>query len=146
MAHGLRGQLSIELFLALALFLVVIVWTANYVNSFAASSSQATASVQAQAIASASVHALDAACAWGTNVTFHLPCAVEAGNYTLVNITLAQGGWVRAWIPAFNATANRTIACPGVGGVVYRCEGERGPTACANKTGSMVGLQIGGCP
>lgn len=142
-----RGQVSVELFFSLALFMLVLLWAVNYANSFARSSETAAGASEAQAIASAAAQGLDAACTWGTSVSLHLPCGFEGGNFTPAIVTVSTGGWVSAWMPAFNANANHTIVCPGGGDqFVYRCDYANGTLACAHRAGNVARLQLGGCP
>ncbi|MFH0835355.1 MAG: hypothetical protein V1881_03350 [Candidatus Micrarchaeota archaeon] len=75
-----RGQISIELFLAFALFAFILYWM-NYMVGGMRDSTVRT-SLLAQGMVGAGIvsGAANDACAFGENITFTLPCVVAGGE------------------------------------------------------------------
>ena len=146
LSNQVRGQVSIELFLAVSLFIVVAVWASNYAQVYTAAADQLASFTQATTIATTAALSVNSACAYGTSIAFVLPCAFEGGQ--MVPVALQAGspaGSLNVSLPGSNVTATRSVLCTASGQFEYECANAQGEWACATSSAGTVILSDGAC-
>ena len=143
----MRGQLSVEMFIAMSLALVFFGWLANFAGAW--SSTQASSSVAAQErmVASSLARLANAACVSSASVEITLPC-ISVGSQTApaysVNATgsavvvLAEG--------ADYSPASVQTVCPVSGVFEAQCQGGNAGAACVWNFGGDARISSGECP
>jgi hypothetical protein len=143
----MRGQLSIEMFIAMSLALLFFGWLANFAN--AASSSQASSSILAQekAVASTLARLANTACVTNTSIQIPLPC-ISTGSQTIpayfINATNRTIRVVAAGLNSSQAAAG--AACQLSGGFEAQCSGGNAGQACVWNYNATIRISAGACP
>lgn len=138
------GQVSIELFVAMSLFIVVLVWVNNYSSEYVTSIGTAANYQQTNAIATSVASVYNYGCAYNESITFMLPCATNEGSMVPVNVT-SGNGLLTVNLPNNNVSVTRQLLCSGSNTLVYQCIGEDGPYACVTNYSTGIALSFGKC-
>ena len=136
----MKGQVSIELFFALSVFILTLFWLNNLVSVYKTNSSPLV--LQASAVSSKVALASDAACALNEEVSVSLDCLSSQGG--LVPYRLSFSSFQANVSSSFGSAASVTSFCgfaPGFADV--SCGSNR--VICLKRVGDLVSFSEGGC-
>ncbi len=161
LASGARGQTAMELFLVLAMFLTIFVWT-NGLATVLGDAKSASAAVQSEAILRVYVNHEVSAEVDATNLTFDEPC-LSVGGQGYAYYLNATGTTMNLYSSALGTAGNATVIscfinCPyladnarnDTGFFVPACTNRTAGKACMNDinppAGNITHLTAGACP
>ncbi len=85
-----RGQVSLELFFAFSLTLLVFFWMSNYLNVFYSTNAQSQSASEARLAARSLAMLANRACASNSSIELALPCIVEGKDPVFYGMNSTQ--------------------------------------------------------
>ena len=136
----MKGQVSIELFFAFSVFILILFWFNNLVGVYRGNASPLV--VQASAVSSRVVSLADAACALREEVSVALGCLVSEKGLVPYRLSFASS---QANVSStFGSVASTSSFCDFAPGFVdVSCGSDR--VFCFRRVGDLVSFSDGGC-
>lgn len=136
-----RGQVSVELFLVLSLFVVLILWSMNYTSRFESAMGGASSSLAQRSLGASLAAIADEACVASANVSYRLPCALSGGQPLGLYINSPNASYINV-----SGSASRYYSACLINGSVYSlCNGTEGDWVCFRGVSGMVYFARGRC-
>lgn len=141
-----RGQVSIELFFAMLLVVVLFLWFMNYAGVLSSGFGEVSLRSQAAAIASSVAKVSSAACAHQVNASLQLPCVSRAGQRRAIALSAGNSTKVRATIAGEATYAEMQSTCPVSVSLSSICtNGTVGDWICIKGLTGAVSISNGRC-
>ncbi|MEK6924166.1 MAG: hypothetical protein AABW54_02925 [Candidatus Micrarchaeota archaeon] len=137
-----RGQVSLEFFLIIALFLVFALWLYNFHGVFAEGVYSSGLAYQQRMVASSVARLAGAACLNGLNLSFQLPCLSRGAP---VPFKVLAHNSSRVSVSTLEGDAVGLSACRVEADFVAGCSGGVGEWACFSANNSRVAILRGRC-
>ena len=146
----MRGQLSVEMFIAVTLALIFFGWMANFVNAFQSSQLSTSVYSQEKAVASTLARLANAACTTNVSIQVALPC-ISAGSQPIQAYTVNTTATGRPAVTVVAEGANVSQAssealCNVTGAFSAQCSGHDAGQACAWRFNGAIRISPGACP
>lgn len=133
------------MFVAISLFVVVLVWVNNYASLYVNSIGTASNYQQLNSIATSTARVFNYGCAYNESITYILPCASNEGEMIPVNVTANNGVLTVALVENNSINTTRQLLCSSNSTIIYECTSEDGPYACISNYSNGVALNLGMC-
>ncbi len=145
----MRGQLSVEMFIAFSLFLFLFGWLANFLNAFHSSTASSSVFAQEKNIAAGLARLANTACLTRSSIQVTLPCifagAQQVPSYSIN--TTENPPRVGVLATAANASpASAEALCIVSGAFSAQCAGADAGKACVWFFNETVRISPGDCP
>lgn len=145
----MRGQLSVEMFMAFSLFLFLFGWLLNFLNAFHASAAASTLYSEEKIIATELARLANAACTGKTRIQAVLPCLYAGAQQVPAYSINTSSGPPAISVLATGSNASQATAqtlCPVAGGFPAQCTGANAGQACVWSFNATVRISPGACP
>lgn len=141
-----RGQVSIELFFAMLLVVVLFLWFTNYAGVLSGGFGEVSLRSQAAAIASGVAKVSSTACTYSVNASLQLPCVSMAGQRRAVFLYAGNSTKINATISGQPTYAEALAICPVSVSLSSICtNGTVGDWICVKGLAGAVEILSGRC-
>lgn len=141
----LRGQLSLEFFFAMLLFLVFLLWASNYLNVASAGLGRVSLASQAKALAAGIAEVGTAVCLNGGQVSFQLACADKAGQSAAFSAWQETSPVVNISVPSEGIWASSVAGCPVTVRFFSSCNSSEAEWVCVKGQDNAAVITNGRC-